>query len=654
MTNPQLRSKQNQQRVASGPRGALALLARLSHHVIPLALVAGALVATVVGFSTVSTAKTKYIPVSEIKPGMKGYGMTVFSGTKPTRFEVEVLSTLHNFKPNQDLIIVRTTHPRLKVARTVAGMSGSPIYLDGGRLAGAYAYGWYFGVEPIAGVTPIGNMLAVLKRKLPKAIAPNAARSLLPTKRRVSTKRSTSTTRAAHRFVGDPLKYDLEKHAQQMKQRSSAVLSGPGGSPVAGASTPVMVGGLHSGSLKVARQLLGPAGFDLLQAGGAGGKKKADPSARYVDGGVLTIQLVRGDVSLSGLGTVTHVKGKDVLAFGHPMMDGGFEKFPAALGTIHWIMATANRSFKIGEPTTPLGTLVNDRQAAVVVDTNITAPVFPASLKVDGALGAPKTQWNMEIAHDQFLSPTAVAVALGNALRTTTAERGDMTWRARSKLSIEGYGSIELIDFDSHAGRPVGPYTLYRSQLVRAIGSLLSNPWEEVRITGVETKFSVTHKREIMRLRGTQLLTPELDPGQPARIKLFLEHWRGKKTKKIIEVPLPKELAGRRVSISLSPGYRVTRTVPPPENLRDLINILPKMYYPGQSLVATYSLPGSGAAYQGQIATRLPPSALDTMRSSSQSISPRTFGSRRRVVIPLKMFLIGGDSVSVKIRDEKR
>ena len=113
------------------------------------------------------------MPVSEIKAGMKGYGLTVMSGTVPEKFDVEVISTLHNFRPNQDLVIIKTPHPRLNVTRTVAGMSGSPIYLNG-KMIGAYAYGWLFGVEPIAGVTAIKSMLEDQARPVPRTLFPRS------------------------------------------------------------------------------------------------------------------------------------------------------------------------------------------------------------------------------------------------------------------------------------------------------------------------------------------------------------------------------------------------------------------------------------------------------------------------------------------------
>ncbi|HEX6274831.1 MAG TPA: SpoIVB peptidase S55 domain-containing protein, partial [Polyangiaceae bacterium] len=107
--------------------------------------------------------------VSELRRGMKGYGLTVFEGTKPERFDVEIIDVLTNFRPRQELILVKTKHPRLEVAKVVAGMSGSPIYIDG-KMIGAYAYGWSFGAEPVAGVTPIRAMLDELSLPLPDTI----------------------------------------------------------------------------------------------------------------------------------------------------------------------------------------------------------------------------------------------------------------------------------------------------------------------------------------------------------------------------------------------------------------------------------------------------------------------------------------------------
>ncbi len=153
-------------------------------RLVPLSLVAGVVASLAVGAGVARALPegADTLPLSEVKPGMKGYGLTVFSGTKPEKFDVEVISVLHNFRPSMDLVIIKTPNPRLNITRTVAGMSGSPIFLEG-KMIGAYAYGWTFGIEPIAGVTPIKSMLDEQARPVPRgASSPAAAgRSPAPT-----------------------------------------------------------------------------------------------------------------------------------------------------------------------------------------------------------------------------------------------------------------------------------------------------------------------------------------------------------------------------------------------------------------------------------------------------------------------------------------
>jgi hypothetical protein len=376
---------------------------------------------------------------------------------------------------------------------------------------------------------------------------------------------------------------------------------------------------------------------------------------RYVDGGVINVQLSRGDVSLTGLGTVTHVVADKLVAFGHPMFNGGVENLPTAIGKVHWILSTQNRSFKIGEPIFPLGALINDRQASIVVDMSRTAPTIPVELDVRGVPGAPKTSWRFEIAHDQFLAPSFTALAIGNALQTTTAERNDMTWRATSTLSIEGMGDIVIKDFGAGAGRPLSSSDMARSRVVRAIGAVLNNPWKMGHVTKLRMDVAVVHKRATVQLRGAQLLSPEVDAGVPARVRLTLQPHYGEPFTRVIEIPLPVSLAGKRVTIRLVPGYRARPLVPTPTNFEELVRSLPAMHFPGETLVASYSLPQEAAAtFEGNVAKRLPPSAADTLRPTTQSLSPRIFAAVRKIVIPSQGYIVGRQTVTVKVRDVLR
>jgi hypothetical protein len=626
-------------------------------HIIGTSVALGALASAGIGVGVAAAAAdpSDVLPLSEVKPGMKGYGLTVFSGTTPEKFDVEIVSVLKNFRPNQDLILIKTpNHPRLDAARVVAGMSGSPIYLNG-KMIGAYAYGWIAGVEPIAGVTPIRSMLDELARPIPKAVAPGGGAPLPASdgakpKTADAAGEATPAVKSARMFTGSAETYDLREHAKQVAAKTSPALAAPHGLGLSRASTPVLIGGLSAGSMKLANDLLGPMGFDPVQAGGGGTKVAADAPTKYVDGGAIGVQLIRGDMSAMGLGTVTRVSGDKLLAFGHPMMNGGIESFPTAIAKVHWILASFQRSFKIGESARPMGALVNDRQAAIVVDTQASAPVIPMTFKIEGVDGAPKTTWNMEITHDKFMSPTFVAIALGNAVETTTAERRDMTWRATSKLKVAKYGTLTLDDFGAGDGSQPDAGEFLRGRLIRSIGSLMNNVWEEVKIESIETTMRVTFQREVAVLKGVKLLDPEVDAGEPARLELTLHPHEGKPETKIISVPIPAELAGRDVEVEIAPGYEVERPQPSPGSVAQLFAVLPNQVHDGESIVATVRLRDAGATFGGKLASRLPAGAVDTLRSATDSDAPELFSATVQHVVPMKRFVVGRDSVRVKVR----
>lgn len=616
-------------------------------RVVPVGLAFGVLASLLVGVGAAHAVADPpdILAASEVKPGMKGYGLTVFSGTAPERFDVEILSTIKNVFPNQDLFLIKTpNHPRLESAHLVAGMSGSPIFVNG-KMIGAYSYGPSFAKEPIALVTPIKYMLEDLARPIPKVLAPRGG-SPLATFEGPSVDKHERSARA---FRGAPEAYDLTQHAAQLAARLSSSAP-PRDMGIGKATTPVLMGGLSNVGMQIAQKFLAPMGLEPLQAGGGGTPAAADASAKYVDGGAISVQLVRGDVSAAALGTVTKVVGDKLVAFGHPMMQGGLESLPTAVARVHWIMALTSRSYKLGEPVRPLGALVNDRQASIVIDSNAVAPTFPLHLKVDGAIGSPKTEWNMEVTADQFIAPIYTAIAVGSAAESTAAERNDSTFRSTSKIKIAKYGTITLVDFGAGSGSPIGVDDFIRSRLVRSLGALFNNPWESVQIEGIDTVVRVTNEREVFGLRGAKALDTEIDAGKPARIRIELQRFKGPIETRIIEVPVPSEMAGHDVDIELAPGYEIERPLAAPESVAQLIANLPNQTYDPESIVASFKLHENGAAHRGQVASRLPAGAIDTLRSTNNSDTPETFVALSSTAIPLGRFLSGRDSVRIKVR----
>jgi SpoIVB peptidase S55 len=211
-------------------------------HAILLAALGGTALGLFASMPTArGDAKGSTIGVDEIQEGMKGYGLTVFHGTEPEKFDVEVIGVLHNFRAGQDLILVKTPHPRLNITRNVQGMSGSPIYLDG-RLAGAYAYSLrQFMVEPVAGVTPIAPMLGELHRPIPPGFWPLQQSAPLPTAPAATVPKRADADGPTH-WDGAPGRYDVMEHAHQVASRMGVVTDTAHG--IVPVSTPLLVAGL--------------------------------------------------------------------------------------------------------------------------------------------------------------------------------------------------------------------------------------------------------------------------------------------------------------------------------------------------------------------------------------------------------------------------
>lgn len=595
-------------------------------------------------------AKPRTISVNEIKDGMKGYGLSVFKGTEPERFEVEVVGVLHNFRPGQELILVNTKHPRLAITKNVRGMSGSPIYLDNGRLAGAYAYSWSsFQVEPIAGVTPIAPMLTEMNRPIPPGFWPLEGQAPLPGGAKAAPKRAMNDAGGTTTWSGAPGTYDLNEHVAQIATRLNA--GKDPSKPVVPSATPLMMGGMSDRSMALVRKIFEPLGMDPIQAGGSGGGV-ADPNApkHFVDGGGVGVEMARGDVSLMGLGTVTHVEGTKLCGFGHPMMEAGVTALPTTIGKVHWIFASEQHSSKIGESARSLGALVQDRQSSIVVDEAKTAPVFPLTADIQGATGIPKKNWRVEIAEERFMSAGITASVLGSILDASVNERRDVTWKLTSKLTVQGHGTITLDDFGVATGGMPDASELAHSKIARAIGEVLNNPWENVHIEKVESVFTVDYSRELLRVRGIDVLDPVVDVGQNVRIRVHLVPFVGPETTKVVEMKMPDEMAGKDVEIELVPGYGVQPDRPAPQSLSDLLANQTKQTLTPKSLVLQYRSRASGVAYRGHVADRLPAFAADLLRPSSSDVAPDAFSSYTRVVVPLDKYIEGGDRARIKVR----
>jgi hypothetical protein len=575
----------------------------------------------------------KLMSVAEIRPGMRGYGLSVFRGTEPERFDIEVIDVLANFRPDQDLVLIKTPHPLLEHAGSVAGMSGSPIYIDG-RLIGAYAYGWAFGKDPIAGVTPIANML----RELDRPLRPRGP-LLSPLPSRAS--RPAATLTPAHHDAFFAL-----SEARKARPADEGTLR-----PVA---TPLLVGGMAPRVTEALREQLAPLGLTVLEAAGSGRAREAqsEPS-RYVDGGAIAVALLRGDIQATAVGTVTHVDGKRVIAFGHPMLDAGEMRLPTATARVLHVLASERSSFKIAEAIKPLGSLVHDRQSTIVVDTDVTADTIPIHIKLRGVPEAMRSEWHVHAASHRLLTSALVSSALSSALGAATNDMSEMMFRAESVVTLRKHGQQRVVD---EGFAPLGlsqPSALGQLRVFDLVDLSFANGFETDVIDRIDVTLDVRFGRDVTELVGAQLASGELDPGEPARVVLSLRPYEGKLEQRVLEVPLSSTLAGEQLELEFLPGHMARLEQPVAQSLSDLLQIA-KSGLPSTSLVVSVQRKGRGVSVASHVIKNLPASAVDLISPSRDTSRTHAFVSEERRVIPFGRVLLGQAKLALEVRREKR
>jgi hypothetical protein len=587
-----------------------------------------------------------FIHVDEIEPGMKGYGLSVLRGTEPERFDVEVIDVLHNFRPDQDLILIRTPHPLLDRARGVAGMSGSPIYLDG-RLAGAYAYGWSYGTDPVVGVTPIANMLAELKRPVRLDMFPGA--KPLSTQPSAATEPAESSARFAGLppyHGGDVTAFSALRAAAAIDTRSSEPLG------LRRSATPVMLGGFTDSVAHMLAKELEPLGFVATQS--STGERGADGPSAYEAGGAIAVQIASGDISITGVGTVTHVANDGrVLAFGHPMIEAGATGLPTATARVLHVLVSQMRSFKLAEAAKPLGALVQDRQPAIVVDPDIVAARIPVRVKINGVEGAPKTEWNVAVASHRLLTPSIVFTVIANALKSTAADVGDVIFRARSKVGIEGYGPVMLNEQGFSPMGAASSSALSQLRMFSLMEAAFANAFETSRITSVDLELDLREGREVFQIVDASTATDEVDPGDEVTLYVRLRRVDKPDTTRAVKVRIPEAAAGRVVRLSVAAGNRVALEQPRPASLGDLIQQTVRRY-PSTSMVVALQMPTRGLRFEGHVVDSLPASALNSLQLVSSSEDSRPFITQVRTEVSMPNVVIGEAQLALRVGDVAR
>jgi len=579
------------------------------------------------------------MPVSEVKPGMRGHAVTVFSGERSDRFEIEVVDTIRNYLPKQDAVLFRSSDPRLEHSGIVGGMSGSPIFV-GDKLVGALSYGWRFNKDPLGALTPISNMLEVgeLPHRPDVVPRPGAPRG-----------RSRGGTKAwADQMLG------LETDPLPARRRPDELEQGLGMAPL---PLPLTVSGMGPAAARMLGETFGmvPVRGGSGPAGGST-QTKASPKV-WKPGDSVSVVLIRGDSSAASNGTVTWVgpKGDRLLAFGHSMFEDGPSNLPFADARVHTIINSVDRSVKMSSPLSIRGAMIQDRQPAISLRTDLSAPMIPVTTTMTGPdPDLPSRTYNNEVAFGVDLTPNLVAGILSEVVDEAGRDAVEVVIQLHHELSIETSHGPRTIEIDEEVFFPQGLIgrIMGRSRGVLVLLAMLDNEFEVARIRGIKQEIRMFYGSPIETIEQVRLIDAEVREGDVARLAVTLRAFKGDTRE--IEIPLriPSDAGGESIKVVLTGGDRATPYRPLPDSLDTLLDTL-ELSYPSRSIVASIYRQGEGISTEFGLIEDLPDSVLESLVDRSSTTDAVRFKRLARRVLPTETIIGGQHTLSLDVLPRK-
>jgi len=349
------------------------------------------------------TAPTLF-PLRDVRPGMRGTGRTVFKGNLIEEFQVEVLGVLENFGPKESLILARLSGGPLEHTGVMQGMSGSPVYIDG-KLAGAVAMAFPFSKDPIAGIRPIEEMI--------RATTPPAAAA--PPRR--------------------PLVALADRDLTRILPRPEPVQAGE--ARMVDIATPLSFGGFTRATLDSFAPQLRPLGLEPRQSVTAGAKIEPGMGnpADLKPGSMISVQLVAGDFSVAADGTVTHIDGNRIYAFGHRFLDIGATALPFARAEVVALIPNLNTGFKLSTAREWMGAIYQDRNTAISGELGKRVPLVPVTIDVTRE-GKSVQSYQVQMVNDPLLSPLLIQMAVYSTIDATERTVGASTLRLTGEVEF--------------------------------------------------------------------------------------------------------------------------------------------------------------------------------------------------------------------------
>ncbi|MDZ7269779.1 MAG: hypothetical protein ONB48_21285 [candidate division KSB1 bacterium] len=570
-----------------------------------------------------TTLAQDLMPLDQIKPGMKGKGRTVFSGYQPEEFDFEVVEVLRDFYPRRNLILIRLDSENARFTGVAAGMSGSPIYIDG-KLAGALSYSIsVFLKQPLAGVTPIHEMLEIIARE---AVREQELAAFTPA--------SDSPFLEMALGLAEPSWESFIPKALLQRRMHAADHIKP-------LPLPLAFSGFQSRLVEQAAGLLQPAGLVAVSAGTL--TEEAVTADQLVPGAAISAVLLRGDASIDAIGTVTYRQGNRVLAFGHPFFDVGPVAIPVALAKILTVVPSELSAFKIGASAGVLGTLRQDRTTGIYAEVGSVANLVPLAVTYTDETGR-QIRFTFEFSDERAINtlmPLVLRFVLVNTLESARLATGENSLQLDGELRLRDGAKIKLANF--YPGMLPLPGQGFLNgilqatgEIAAALGTVMANDLEPVKIAGVALHFTSLPGWRYATVEQVWLDRSLVEAGDSINVFARVKAYRGPEVVVQQRLVIPAALEGNMLTVTVGGSRELTRQEQQffpgrfsPRSFAQLAALLNERRR-NDAIYFQLSTPDRGLIVEGDELSSLPPTAFAILQA--QNLKGNTSFARQRVL----------------------
>jgi SpoIVB peptidase S55 len=599
------------------------------------------------------------MPIEEVKAGMVGVGRTVFEGTELKDFKVQILGVLRNVQgPRRDLILARLEGAGLAQSGVAQGMSGSPVYIDG-KLIGAVSYSiGSFAKEPIAGITPIAEMKEATP--LPRRSGTGQAKLELPiTREGLAAALAAASARLAP-FARRPA--DVQSIGIPLSEGAQL------GAMLRPISTPLIMGGFEPETVDLVSGAFRDAGFTPMVSGMTAGTQPTVAPGPLREGDAIGVALASGDIDMGATGTVTHIDGDRIYAFGHPFYNLGPAAFPMTRAYVYTILPSLLTSFKISSMGETIGTMTQDRPTAIagtlgkgpaLVPMTVTlersaedAPAGRAATAQRDPQDALKHTFKYSLVNDQMFTPLIAYVAMFNTLAAYERQFGASTISVKSRARIKGHDALNVEDVFTGDSPILGAATAVAGPLTM----LLANDIEPITLEGLD--ITITSAETPRRVTIERVWLDDIRPraGRTTPLKILTRSYRGEEKISTVPIEIPANASGR-LSILVSDGrqlnaleQRDARRTLEPQTVTQLVRLLNDTRRNNRVYIRLLS--GTpGAVVNGEAMAALPPSVLSVLESDRNggSFTPMRSATVGEWELPMDSAVTGSRLLTIEV-----